>query len=338
METMKLLLKGKIAIANYFFYSVIVTVVDTGIVWALVRFSSVHLVTANTIGVVTGFLLHYLLASKSVFDTEYGIAGFVIYLATFLVGLVLANWLIFMSYNYVFHAFFSRSQDFDEQRRFSCSPVLCDVLYKKIFIFTSQQKGMKSLQHSQYRFKFYFNASHAIYLSGEMGQSHPHTWEVILNVMKVTDNFVLFDEVEKMCEEFLSRFQDVFINTVEPFTTINPTLENLCNYFKEKLQESLHDMGWLLLSIELSETPSRSYVISVIEEMEVRKSYFESESEETLQEIIDKMTKEKMDSMKKPPSAKQTEEQEKELREIEKRVSKPKDRLFRSLTGKKLFK
>ncbi len=197
---------------------------------------------------------------------------------------------------------------------------------------------MKSLQHSQYRFKFYFNASHAIYLSGEMGQSHPHTWEVILNVMKVTDNFVLFDEVEKMCEEFLSRFQDVFINTVEPFTTINPTLENLCNYFKEKLQENLHDMGWLLLSIELSETPSRSYVISVIEEMEVRKSYFETKNEETLQEIIDKMTKEKMDSMKKPASAKQTDEQEKELREIEKRVSKPKDRLFRTLTGKKLFK
>ena len=193
------------------------------------------------------------------------------------------------------------------------------------------------MQHSQYRFKFYFNASHAIYLSGEMGQSHPHTWEVILNVMKVTDNFVLFDEVEKMCEEFLSRYQDVFINTVEPFTTINPTLENLCTYFKEKLQGNLHDLGWLLLSIELSETPSRSYVISVIEEMEVRKSHFESQTEETLQEIIDKMTKEKVDSMKNPISVRQAEEQEKELQEIEKRVSGPKDRLFRKLTGKKLF-
>lgn len=193
------------------------------------------------------------------------------------------------------------------------------------------------MQHSQYRFKFYFNASHAIYLSGEMGQSHPHTWEVILNVMKVTDNFVLFDEVEKMCEEFLLRYQDVYINTVEPFTTVNPTLENLCTYFKEKLQESLHDMGWLLLSIELSETPARSYVISVIEEMEVRKSFFDSQSEETLQEIIEKMTQEKVDSMKKPPSSKQAEEQEKELKEIEKRVSGPRGRLFRKLTGKKLF-
>ncbi len=196
------------------------------------------------------------------------------------------------------------------------------------------------MQHAQYRFKFYFNASHAIYLSGEVGQSHPHTWEVILNVMKVTDNFVLFDEVEKVCEEFLLRYQDVFINTVQPFTTVNPTLENLCIYFKEKLQEMLHDMGWLLLSIELSETPSRAYVISVTDEMTVRKSYFENQSEETLQEIIDKMTKRKMDSFSKAkaPSAEQEVVQEKEFRDIEKRVSKPKDRIWRKLTGKKLIK
>jgi len=196
------------------------------------------------------------------------------------------------------------------------------------------------LQHAQYRFKFYFNASHAIYLSGEVGQSHPHTWEVILNVMKVTDNFVIFDEVEKMCEEFLSRFQDVYINTVQPFTTVNPTLENLCIYFKEKLQEMLHGLGWLLLSIELSETPSRSYVISVTDEMSVRKSYFESQSEETLQEIIEKMTKEKMDSMSKAKnsSGEQTAEREKEFKDIEKRVTKPKNRVWRKLTGKKLFK
>jgi 6-pyruvoyltetrahydropterin/6-carboxytetrahydropterin synthase len=193
------------------------------------------------------------------------------------------------------------------------------------------------LQHAQYRFKFYFNASHAIYLSGEMGQSHPHTWEVILNVMKVSDNFVLFNEVEKMCEEFLLSYQDVFINTVQPFTTINPTLENICTYFKEKLQEMLHDKGWLLLSIELSETPSRSYVISVAEEMEARKAYYNSESEETLQEIIERMTREKVDSINNPPTPEQTAEQEMELKEIEKRVSKTKDRMWRKLTGKKLF-
>ena len=105
MEIVKLIVKGKLAIANYFFYSVIVSIVDTGIVWALVRFSTVHLVTANTIGVVTGFLLHYILASKSVFDTEYGITGFIVYLGTFLFGLTFANWLIYVSYHYVFPAY-----------------------------------------------------------------------------------------------------------------------------------------------------------------------------------------------------------------------------------------
>lgn len=105
MDIAKLIVKGKLAIANYFFYSVIVSFVDTGIVWALVRFWTVHLVTANTIGVVTGFLLHYLLASKSVFDTEYGIAGFIVYLGTFLFGLTFANWLIYVSYHFVFTAY-----------------------------------------------------------------------------------------------------------------------------------------------------------------------------------------------------------------------------------------
>lgn len=105
MNTIKHLFTGKFAMANYLFYSVVVTLVDTGIVWTLVCYSVIHLVAANTIGVVTGFLLHYLLASKSVFKTEYGIKGFIIYLTTFLFGLSFANWLIYMSYNYVFFAY-----------------------------------------------------------------------------------------------------------------------------------------------------------------------------------------------------------------------------------------
>lgn len=176
------------------------------------------------------------------------------------------------------------------------------------------------MQYSQYRFKFYFNASHAIYLSGEMGQSHPHTWEVILNVMKVSDNFILFNEIEKMCEDFLSRFQNGFINQIEPFTTINPTLENICVYFKEQLHEMLYEKGWLLLSIELSETPSRSYVISVSEEMEARKSYFDSSTEEALQEVINRLAEAKVASLeqKKETAAEPDEEQEQAFREIKK--------------------
>ncbi len=102
MDLIKSIQRANTALTKYFLYSLIVTVFDTGIVWLLVRFSVLHLVAANTIGVIAGFGLHYILASKSVFDAEYGIVGFVLYLITFLFGLILANWLIYASYSYVF--------------------------------------------------------------------------------------------------------------------------------------------------------------------------------------------------------------------------------------------
>lgn len=98
----KKLLLGHYAISRYFYYSVIVAIFDVAIVWGLLRFTDTHLVAANTIGVVSGFLFHYILASKSVFRTEYGVAGFLVYLVTFLFGLLLANSLIYVSYEFLF--------------------------------------------------------------------------------------------------------------------------------------------------------------------------------------------------------------------------------------------
>jgi GtrA-like protein. len=105
MNIVNSVIRKRLAIEKYFYYSVIVSFVDTGIVWMLVRYFSVHLIAANTIGVVIGFLLHYILASKSVFNTNYRPAGFIVYLATFFAGLMLADWLIYMSYHYVFTAY-----------------------------------------------------------------------------------------------------------------------------------------------------------------------------------------------------------------------------------------
>lgn len=153
------------------------------------------------------------------------------------------------------------------------------------------------MTYSQYRFKFYFNASHAIYLMGQLGESHPHTWELIIHGAKITDDFAPFNEIEKKIEDFLSQYQDVFINTVQPFTTINPTLENICTHFKTSIQELLYLKGWLLLSIELSETPTRAYVISMHDEAESKKSYYEKAGAETNQDVVDELVFEKLDSL-----------------------------------------
>lgn len=124
------------------------------------------------------------------------------------------------------------------------------------------------MKYSQYKFKFYLNANHAIYLGGVLGQNHPHTWEIQLDTIKVKDDFIQFDTIEKLVEKYIMSFQDIDINKVEPFNIINPTLENICVYFKTKLGEILNTNGWLLTKIEISETPSRSYIIDLTDEID----------------------------------------------------------------------
>lgn len=121
------------------------------------------------------------------------------------------------------------------------------------------------MRYSQYKFKFYLNASHAIYINGSVGERHPHTWEITINVFKEKEEFVQFSNLEKKIESWMNRYQDKFLNEVEPFVTINPTMENCCDYFKERLKQILHSEGWLLLTIEMSETPTRSYVVNLFD-------------------------------------------------------------------------
>ena len=111
------------------------------------------------------------------------------------------------------------------------------------------------MRYQQYKFKFYMDARHAIYIGGKLGEVHPHTWEIVLHVVKGKENFEPFHVLEKAVEEFLEPFQNNYLNDMKPFDILNPTIENVCLYFKEKLQEILNAMGWIFLMIEMSETP-----------------------------------------------------------------------------------
>ena len=121
------------------------------------------------------------------------------------------------------------------------------------------------MRYSQYKFNFYLNASHAIYIDGKLGASHPHTWEIIIRTIKSQKEFVMFNEVENKIEQFLGKYQNRYINDFEPFDAMNPTLENITSYFLEQLEELLEPLGWIVFYIEVSETPTRSYVISRVE-------------------------------------------------------------------------
>ena len=56
------------------------------------------------------------------------------------------------------------------------------------------------------------------------------------------------------------------MNEKEPFDTIMPTLENMTDYFSKEFYRVIHDVGGILVQIEASETPTRSYVVNLTEQ------------------------------------------------------------------------
>lgn len=155
------------------------------------------------------------------------------------------------------------------------------------------------MRYNQYRFKFYLNASHSIYLNGVLGQEHPHTWEITLNTIKLKDNFIIFNDIEKNIEKYLEKYQDSYLNKVDPFVTLNPTLENICQYFKNEFQNLLLENGWLLLSMEIGETPTRSYIIDISDEVDYNKILDYGDAENLNFDILEKNVDDKIESMKK---------------------------------------
>ena len=89
-------------LCKYFMNSCLVTVLDVVIVWILHMVFQVDIVVANTVGVVTGFLVDYVLSALFVFDHARSKNGFIIYLVTFVLGLALADGLIYIGEEQLF--------------------------------------------------------------------------------------------------------------------------------------------------------------------------------------------------------------------------------------------
>lgn len=154
------------------------------------------------------------------------------------------------------------------------------------------------MKFNQYKFKFYLNGSHSIYLEGEQGQPHPHTWEITIDIIKAREDFVQFNVVEKSAEQLLAKYQDCYLNDVEPFDTLNPILENICEYFRERFSRLLLEKGWILLRIEISETPARSYIIDMNgDDALYRQLLEETVNDEELAQSVDEAAQAKLDKI-----------------------------------------
>lgn len=122
---------------------------------------------------------------------------------------------------------------------------------------------MKDMIYRVYELKFYLNAQHYITIDGKRGQLHPHTWEFTLRFQLPRDSFVEFSQVEKTIQEYLAPYQNQVMNDMEPFDTLEPTVENMTDYFAQEFQRLIGNMQGNLLEVRNSETPTRSYIVEL---------------------------------------------------------------------------
>lgn len=140
-----------------------------------------------------------------------------------------------------------------------------------------------SKTYKQYKFKFYLNMNHYIKLGGKQGEVHPHTWEIMLSVLSDNAEMTLFANIEKKIDQIMDRYQDKLLNECEPFDKIVPTVENAAKYFFRLIQDEIIQDGWIVLMLELSETPTRSYIINALfDEDSIWDDWYERLSEENL--------------------------------------------------------
>ncbi len=136
--------------------------------------------------------------------------------------------------------------------------------------------------YREYQLKYYLNASHFIVINGKNGEVHPHTWEFTLNIRITRSSFTEFGDFEKAINRYLAPYQRQLLNEIPPFDTILPTLENLVDYFAGEFQRVLEDLEGELLRIAASETPTRSYILTI-----PQKSGSFAPSEKVLGDVVD---------------------------------------------------
>ena len=118
--------------------------------------------------------------------------------------------------------------------------------------------------YRQYKLKFYLNMNHFIIIGDKPGEVHPHTWEIIISVVSAQEDMTPFTNIERRMEAVMDQYQDKLLNDCAPFNKIVPTVENAAKYFFRLIQDNLIQEGWILMMLEVSETPTRSYIINAL--------------------------------------------------------------------------
>lgn len=119
---------------------------------------------------------------------------------------------------------------------------------------------MKNIKRT-YKIRSYINAGHAIRWDEGVGQQHNHTWEITCEIFTENDSMIIFNDLEETLERVFSIYSGNVFNNIPPFDEINPTLENIAEYFFDEISKELAEIKAGLEKIEVGESPTRLYCI-----------------------------------------------------------------------------
>lgn len=114
-----------------------------------------------------------------------------------------------------------------------------------------------------YKYKFYLDAYHKVWIGEKYGEIHPHTWEIAIEVMHNNmGELIRFNELETIVKNILKPFQNVVLNDVKPFDVTCPYTEEIGEFFYGRLLYELETKNWNLKEFAISESPNRTYIIN----------------------------------------------------------------------------
>ncbi len=108
----------------------------------------------------------------------------------------------------------------------------------------------------------FFGARHFVTMAGVQGPPHHHSYRVealMESSAQDTDGVVMgFGEARKLVEDIVFEYNETLLNTVEPFTELQPTSENIAKVIFDKLKAQLGSDQIRLKQVRVWESPTNS--------------------------------------------------------------------------------
>lgn len=123
------------------------------------------------------------------------------------------------------------------------------------------RKVKKEFMKNYYKFKVYINAMHSVNFNDKKSNVHSHMWETAVYIDAKESNFINFTKFENILESYFEYYEGKYLNELDKFKEIDPTMEEIGKAIYEDLFKLLKHYNLGLRRIEISENPTRTYII-----------------------------------------------------------------------------